>query len=215
MEQPVNVRRGDGSASPARNWRSIAWEIAPWRQRISQNVLRGFNAVADWLIAHWLGVINWGLGVILALSIITPILAWLGIEPLAGWLFKTFHSICDQVPSHSIFLFGHQMALCSRNFSLYFALWLGTMLFRFVRHRVGPLDWRLLILFLLPMALDGGTQMFGLRESNLVLRIITGLLFGTGISWFAVPFVQRALDEIAYGIPIPPVPPAEVQHGQP
>lgn len=169
--------------------------IAPWRQTLSQRFEMAVEHVTDWLLVHWLGMINWGLGTLLAVALLTPVLAWLGIEPLAGMLFRAYHLICEQVPSHSLFIFGHQVALCARNGSLYLSLWLGTMLFRPLRHHLKPLDWRLLLLFLLPMAIDGTTQLFGWRESNLALRVTTGLLFGFGICWFALPFVQIAADE--------------------
>ena len=37
------------------------------------------------------------------------------------------------------------------------------------------------LLFLIPGGIDGTTQMFGTRESTNTLRVITGLLLGTGI----------------------------------
>ena len=48
---------------------------------------------------------------------------------------------------------------------------------------------------ILPMAWDGITQMFGLRESTWVLRAITGTLFGLGNIWFVLPLIQKTLDE--------------------
>ncbi len=48
---------------------------------------------------------------------------------------------------------------------------------------------------LLPIAWDGLTQMFGLRESTWVLRVITGTLFGFGNVWFALPLMQKSLQE--------------------
>ena len=171
--------------------------IAPWRRSLSNAVETGARKSADWLIVHWLGLLNWVLGSVLLLAIVTPILSYLGFTQLAGQIFRSYHAICEQVPSHSFFIFGHQMALCARNFSLYFAIWAGTMAFRFLRNRIRPLHWSLVILLLLPMALDGGTQLFGWRESNPPLRIITGLLFGLGICWFTLPFVQEAANESA------------------
>ena len=171
--------------------------VAPWRQSLSRVVETGARKFTDWLIVHWLGLLNWVLGAVLALAILTPILAYLGFDQLAGTIFRSYHAICEQVPSHSFYIFGHQMALCARNFSLYFAIWAGTMIFRFVRFRIRPLHWSLAVLLMLPMALDGGTQLFGWRESNPPLRIITGLLFGLGVCWFALPFVQEAVNESA------------------
>ena len=46
-----------------------------------------------------------------------------------------------------------------------------------------------------PAPLDGITQMFGLRESTWVLRVITGTLFGLGNIWFVLPLIQKTLDE--------------------
>src|SRR5271165_3344788 len=133
--------------------------IAPWRQTLSQRFEMAIERLTDWLLIHWLGTINWGLGLLLGGAVLTPILAWLGIEPLAGMMFRAYHLICEQVPSHSLFIFGHQLALCARNGSLYLALWLGTMFFRPLRQYLKPLDWRILLLFLLPMAIDGTTQL--------------------------------------------------------
>jgi uncharacterized membrane protein len=169
--------------------------VAPWRRQFSVIVTRGFSRFTDWLLRHWLGLLNWVLGTLLAVALLTPVLAYFGVEPLAGQIFRTYHAICDQIPSHSFFILGHQMAFCARNFSLYGSFWLGTMVFRFVRHRLRPLKWYYLILFLLPMALDGGTQLFGWRESTNLLRVITGVLFGLGLAWFALPFVEDAVVE--------------------
>jgi len=38
---------------------------------------------------------------------------------------------------------------------------------------------------LLPGGIDGTTQMFGNRESNNLLRVVTGLLLGVGVVLFA------------------------------
>ena len=48
---------------------------------------------------------------------------------------------------------------------------------------------------ILPMAIDGTTQMFGLRESTWELRVLTGTLFGLGNVWFALPLIQKTILE--------------------
>jgi len=183
----------DAALSPASFL--VRRDIAPWRQDISRRIVTAINRTADWLLDHWLDFINWGLGILLGFVVLTPILAYFGVQPLASVLFRSTHAICDQIPSHSFFVCGHQVGICSRCCALYGSIWLSSMIFRFVRRRVEPLRWYILILFLLPMALDGGTQLFGWRESNVYLRIITGALFGLGMMWFALPHVQKAVDE--------------------
>jgi uncharacterized membrane protein len=169
--------------------------IAPWRRSFSRAITSGIDRLVDWLAEHWLDLISIVLGVILAGALLTPILAYFDVEPLAQTIFRSYHAICDQIPSHSYFIFGHQIALCQRNLALYGSLWLSSVIFHFVRHRVPPLDWRVLVIMLLPMAIDGVTQLFGWRQSTWELRTITGALFGSGVAWFALPFIQRSVDD--------------------
>ena len=66
------------------------------------------------------------------------------------------------------------------------------------KKRLPGIPWWLWVLMCLPIALDGFTQMFGLRESDWVLRVITGTIFGLGNVWFALPMMQKAiLDDLA------------------
>jgi hypothetical protein len=62
--------------------------------------------------------------------------------------------------------------------------------------------WLFVLVGVLPMALDGGTQFVSLmipgfptRESVWQLRIITGALFGLSIVWLAYPYVQAGMTE--------------------
>jgi uncharacterized membrane protein len=43
----------------------------------------------------------------------------------------------------------------------------------------------------MPMAVDGFTQLFGLRESTWQLRTLTGGLFGLACVWFGFPLLDR------------------------
>ena len=44
---------------------------------------------------------------------------------------------------------------------------------------------------LLPTAIDGGTQLLGLRESTNPLRLISGILFGLAVVWFTYPQIAN------------------------
>ena len=72
----------------------------------------------------------------------------------------------------------------------YTGLLLSAVLFALVRHRLRPLSWKLYLLFLAPMALDGITQLAGLRTSVWQLRVLTGALFGIGSAWMALPYLE-------------------------
>ena len=58
------------------------------------------------------------------------------------------------------------------------------------------LAWQWWAIAMLPMAMDGVTQMLGLRESTLALRLMTGILFGLVTAWFALPQIGGAAETI-------------------
>jgi uncharacterized membrane protein len=95
---------------------------------------------------------------------------------------------------------GYKVALCERDIAIFGSLLLGGLIFgaaRSMLRRRGREVPRLPVLAylaaLVPMILDGGTQLFGLRESNWILRSITGALFGLASVWLAYPYIQSAM----------------------
>lgn len=48
-----------------------------------------------------------------------------------------------------------------------------------------------MIVFLVPMAIDGTIQFFGLRESTNIIRLLTGFLGGIGVILFLYPRIWK------------------------
>ncbi len=88
---------------------------------------------------------------------------------------------------------GYKMAWCERDAAIYSAMLLASILFGLVRRWLKPLDWRIYLLLITPMAIDGLTQLTGLRESDYILRVVTGILFGAGSIWLIYPYVEEAM----------------------
>ncbi|HET8905685.1 MAG TPA: DUF2085 domain-containing protein [Ktedonobacterales bacterium] len=191
--------------------------VSTSRQKaISRFIERALGASVDGLTRfgrHWLLTLNVILGAIVGLAILTPILFILGQNSIASSLFALYHYICAQVPSHSYYLGGYQLALCARNLAIYSSLFAGTLIFRFVRDRLPVLGWRLWLLTMVPMALDGFTQMFGLRESNWELRTLTGVIFGLGLCWCLLPQIEEAAWSETSSAPEPRRPRIELTFG--
>lgn len=102
---------------------------------------------------------------------------------------------------------GYKMALCQRDISIYLAVLAGGLLYGLLRRRVNirPMPfWLFLLVGLLPIALDGFSQLFSqmiagapalqglastlaLRESTPLLRTVTGTLFGLSLVWLVYP----------------------------
>lgn len=160
---------------------------------------RGFERavyhISEFLTDHWANIITGVLGLLVLTAIAIPFLSYFGLDSIAKPLFYSLHYVCAQIPSHSFYIFGHQVGLCERNFSIYTSMFLGSLAFVLSKKRLPGIPWWVWVLMMLPIALDGITQMFGLRESNWMLRIITGTLFGLGNVWFALPLMQKSLVE--------------------
>ena len=78
------------------------------------------------------------------------------------------------------------MAFCERDLAIYVGLLLVGVLY--ARNRdLKPAGFLLYGVLILPMALDGFTQLFGWRESTWELRVATGLLFGLASAWLVLP----------------------------
>lgn len=145
-----------------------------------------------WLERHWLLAANALNGLVLGGAVLAPWLRASGWEPLATLLYLAYRPLCLQRPSHSFFLFGHQLALEHRMLAIAVGLLLGGLLFALSRDRLRPLDRRLLTLLNLPMLIDVLSQTVGLRDSTWQWRVATGLLGSLAAVWWAYPHLARA-----------------------
>jgi uncharacterized membrane protein len=91
---------------------------------------------------------------------------------------------------------GFKIALCQRDLALYGGLLVGGFIFATLRRRLRPLSFLIYGLCLLPMAIDGGTQLFLLRESNWILRTLTGGLVGLSTVWVLYPHLETAFAQL-------------------
>lgn len=161
------------------------------------------NSIGLFLLDQWANLITLALGLLVLIAISIPFLSYFGLDVIAKPLFFSLHYVCAQIPSHSFYILGHQLGLCARNFSIYTSMFLGSLVFALSKKRLPGIPWWLWILMILPMAWDGTTQMFGLRESDWILRLVTGTLFGLGNIWFALPMMQKTILETPAPPPIP------------
>jgi len=88
---------------------------------------------------------------------------------------------CHRISGRSFFVGGRQFHVCARCTGILIGYTLAPLML-LSKHAA----LYLFPLFLLLMAIDGGTQLFGLRESNNALRLATGLGFGLTLPPFFV-----------------------------
>ncbi|MCY3905080.1 MAG: DUF2085 domain-containing protein [Caldilineaceae bacterium] len=91
---------------------------------------------------------------------------------------------------------GYKIAICQRDVAIYGSVVLAGLLFGLLRGRMRSPSLKIYLLLLVPMALDGLSQLFGLRESNWWLRTVTGGLFGGASVWLAYPYLDAAMRDV-------------------
>jgi uncharacterized membrane protein len=98
---------------------------------------------------------------------------------------------------------GYKVAICERDIGIYVGLVLGLVSFglldRWLRRRgkrFPKMPFWVYGLTIVPIAVDGLSQLVGLRESNYVLRLVTGMIFGISSAWLFAPYVQSAMNGV-------------------
>ncbi len=88
--------------------------------------------------------------------------------------------VCHHRKDRAVRFFGLENYLCSRDLGILFGYIAGFI----VLFAGFTLSFPLALLLMAPMIIDGTTQLFGKRESNNYLRLVTGFLFGFSLSLF-------------------------------
>jgi uncharacterized membrane protein len=113
------------------------------------------------------------------------------MNPLAAAVYLIGDSECHQLLERSFVVNGNQMPFCSRDLGIFIGMVAGMGLAFSGRLKV---SWKIALLLLIPMGLDGGAQLVSSYESTNLLRLATGMLAGIGLAylldWFAVRMLE-------------------------
>lgn len=91
---------------------------------------------------------------------------------------------------------GYKVAICQRDVAIYSSVVGAGLLFGLLRGRIRSISLKLYIVLLIPLAVDGISQLIGLRESSWWLRTVTGALFGGASVWLAYPYIEAAMRDV-------------------
>ena len=90
---------------------------------------------------------------------------------------------------------GYKMAMCERDIALWGSILVAGIWYALLRRKPEPLSFRAFLILTLPLAVDGVTQLFGLRESTPPGRVVTGALFGIALVWTFYPRLETQVFE--------------------
>ena len=118
-------------------------------------------------------------GYLAVISLLAPIFEECFFYSISNHFYKALSGICHQFPSRSLWIVNRPMGLCSRCFTLYASFSISMLFIPLFKK-----DKNILIIsfLLLPLILDGLFQYYGIRGSDNLTRIFSGILFGVSAS---------------------------------
>lgn len=170
-----------------------------WEHRINETV--------RWVLKHWLLFANALVLLYGGIPWLSPLAHAAGYHTLANLFFALYTPLCHQKPTQSFFVQGWQMAVCQRETVMYGSLLIGGLLFAAFRKHIPALPVKVGALLLLPMLLDGGTQLIDdllgstllrgpnddIGSFNFWMRMLTALLFAVAVVLVVYPRLERDL----------------------
>ncbi len=161
-------------------------EVAPIDRPPAGGASAAFSRWLDrrflWVSRHWLAMVNGFFFVYVGLPFLAPVLLANGFYGPANTIYSLYRAACHQFPSRAYFIFGEQVALCHRDIAIYATLLVGGLLFTLVRHRMKPIAFKWYLLFLIPIAFDGGTGL----ASELSAVVPMWILWALGLAAIAI-----------------------------
>ena len=109
------------------------------------------------------------------LPFLAPLLLANGYSRAANTIYQMYNFTCHQFPTRAYFVAGEQVCMCHRCVAMYGTIFLGGLIFALVRHRLKPLSFQWYLLFLMPIALDGGLALAG-EITQVIPTIILSIL---------------------------------------
>lgn len=114
------------------------------------------HSIATLLAQHWLLAFNTFFVAFAVLPILAPILLARGYTNIAGLIYRIYGFTCHQMPSHSDFIAGHQVAVCQRCNAIHVMLALAGIIYAARLFRFSVMSFKWFLLFMIPMGIDGG-----------------------------------------------------------
>ncbi len=200
--------------SAGQNGTTTSWDVG-----LQKSILRG----GMWVVRHWLAIVCLALAIFIALPLSAPLLMAGGQTGPAQAIYRVYRLTCHQDPARSYFVggprlvysraeleaitpvrplpdylgspsMGYKIAFCERDLAIYLSVLIFLMFYGAIRRKLPRLPMRLYLLLILPMAVDGFSQLTGARESTWLLRTVTGVLFGVATAWLLAPEVDKAME---------------------
>jgi uncharacterized membrane protein len=137
---------------------------------------------------------------ILLLVLAAPIAAANHYPHVALAIYRSFSSICHQLPERSFFIAGRPFAVCARCTGIYGGFAFLLVLYPLVRPLrstyLPPPKW--LFLAAVPLTVDFGLTFLGIWENTHTTRLLTGMLLGSVTVFYVMPGLAELSERVGH-----------------
>ena len=102
-----------------------------------------------------------------------------------------FRLMCHGIAHRCLMLFGVPMPICARCTGIYLGMLGGVLLFPFAFFLRARIMSKAALLAVMPLMIDGTTQLLKIRESTNALRLSTGALAGLAFGLWVLSAIER------------------------
>ena len=118
---------------------------------------------------------------------------WDELDIFTGLIYRTGDYFCHQIEDRSYTINGNQLPICVRDLGLLLGFTMASLLSIWIDRRI---NWGLITVLVLPIIVDGGVQMVSDYQSLNSIRLVTGILGGSGALLGMIRIMQNWLEEL-------------------
>lgn len=135
-------------------------------------------------IVFWFGL------VVVAIVTLPPFVG----DGARGVIMAAFSPVCHQLPGRSPHIGGVSLAVCFRCYGIYWGFPVAAVLFPILHRRLVRIDRRAPLVLagsLVPAGVDWSLELTGLVQGSVVVRALTGAIFGIAAGYYLVTAIVR------------------------
>lgn len=144
-----------------------------------------------WLVGANALLLLWAAAIVAA-----PLFVAVGHAGLAQPIYGLFGLFCHQDEARSFHLSGEKFACCERCTAIHLSIACSGLLFATVRCWLRPPRYHELVPLATPLLIDGMAVGAGLYDGQVLIRLMTGGLFGGALIWALYPRLETGFATI-------------------
>jgi len=110
--------------------------------------------------------------------------------------YKYFGHICHQFEERSLYIGEYKLTVCARCSGIYFGFLIGVLIIPLLKNiKIRNVKYALCFI-MLPMLMDVVLDFVGIHDSNILTKVVTGLMFGIPSAVLIYPSFEQGINQL-------------------